>query len=207
MSKRYQFTDTYYLPYEINENIKNNLKKIQRKKQIIFYGRPTVERNTFEIIVDALSLWQRRNPLTCKEWKIYSLGEEYQESFVSNVENITVVGKASLDEYATFLSESMIGISLMISPHPSYPPLEMAYAGIHTLTNSYDGKDLTVRSKNIHSLDIVSVENIADEIENICDNILEKGYNSEFEKILPLTIQMKKFDKDHLINFFLDNNK
>ena len=33
----------------------------------------------------------------------------------------------------------------MLSPHPSYPPLEMAEAGVTTITNCYGGKDLRRR--------------------------------------------------------------
>lgn len=40
-----------------------------------------------------------------------------------------------LDTYA--------GISLMSSPHPSYPPLEMSVFGIKVITNNYSNKDLS----------------------------------------------------------------
>ena len=200
MSKKFTCKTSYYLPYSINEHIKNSLKNVVRKKQILFYGRPTVDRNTFDIIVDALSLWQKRNPLTCKEWNIISLGENYQENLVSNIQNIHIVGKASLDEYATYLSESMIGISLMISPHPSYPPLEMAYAGMKVITNSYEGKDLSLRSKNINSLDILNVESVADEIENICTSILDNGFFSEVGSISSLELDMQEYKPLKLID-------
>ena len=38
---------------------------------------------------------------------------------------------------------SAIGISLMVSPHPSYPPLEMAHLGMLVLTNGFGAKDLS----------------------------------------------------------------
>ena len=44
----------------------------------------------------------------------------------------------------------------MLSPHPSYPPLEMAVAGCIAITNSYETKNLSARSSNIISLDTLS---------------------------------------------------
>ena len=50
------------------------------------------------------------------------------------------VGKLDLTEYATLLRGSAIGISLMISPHPSYPPIEMAHMGMLVLTNRFENE-------------------------------------------------------------------
>jgi len=103
------------------------------------------------------------------------------------------MGKAPLHEYATLLSESMIGISLMVSPHPSYPPLEMAYAGMKTITNSYEGKDLSQRSDTIVSLDILSVEAIAETLERLCDEIETNGFSTTEHGVSALDIDMKPF--------------
>ncbi|MFO8162944.1 MAG: hypothetical protein R6T98_00230, partial [Desulfatiglandales bacterium] len=56
--------------------------------------------------------------------------------------------------------ESAIGISLMISPHPSYPPLEMAHFGVLTITNSFANKDLSQWHQNIISIDILTPQNL-----------------------------------------------
>ncbi|RUM62647.1 MAG: hypothetical protein DSZ03_06380 [Sulfurimonas sp.] len=193
MSRRYDFYDTYYLPYTINAGIQKQLQSVTRKRQILFYGRPTVARNTFDIIVDALALWQKRNPITSQSWQIVSLGEQYPDTYVSHVEHLHIMGKAPLHEYATLLSESMIGISLMVSPHPSYPPLEMAYAGMKTITNSYEGKDLSQRSDTIVSLDILSVEAIAETLERLCDEIETNGFSTTEHGVSALDIDMKPF--------------
>jgi hypothetical protein len=49
----------------------------------------------------------------------------------------------------------------MISPHPSYPPLEMAAFGMQVLTNRYKSKDLSEIAPNIHSLIEVSPSALA----------------------------------------------
>ena len=46
----------------------------------------------------------------------------------------------SLEEYKNLLPEFDIGLSLMMSPHPSIVPLEMAAAGMLVVTNTYANK-------------------------------------------------------------------
>ena len=65
---------------------------------------------------------------------------------------ITSRGKVGLPEYAALMRESAIGIGLMLSPHPSYPPLEMAAFGMRVLTNRFEGKALGEQHPNIHDL-------------------------------------------------------
>lgn len=208
MLDRFEVESGYYIPYQLNETL---AKKIDlnrpRKKQIIIYGRPLTERNVFEILIDGLYQWQKKNPIESKEWNIYSLGEEYSEQLVSHIDNITIMGKVSLEEYAIFLSESTVGISLMISPHPSYPPLEMASAGIKTISNTFDGKYLEKRSKNITSIDILSPENLAKTIELI---IREENINNVGGAILDLNLnsdKIEKYDMDKIVYLLKGMNK
>jgi hypothetical protein len=57
----------------------------------------------------------------------------------------------SWDEYLALLSTSHLGVSLMTSPHPSYPPLEMAMSGMVVVTNRWGPKDLSVLSERFVS--------------------------------------------------------
>jgi glycosyltransferase involved in cell wall biosynthesis len=50
---------------------------------------------------------------------------------------------AGYEEYARFLRQSDIGLSLMLSPHTSYPPLEMAACGMTVVTTAYSTKTAT----------------------------------------------------------------
>jgi hypothetical protein len=52
----------------------------------------------------------------------------------------------------------------MISPYPSYPPLEMAEAGVLTVTNKYGQKNLSRRFPEIISIEHVDAELLADAI-------------------------------------------
>jgi hypothetical protein len=52
----------------------------------------------------------------------------------------------------------------MISPHPSYPPLEMAEAGVLAITNKYGCKDLSRRFPEIISIERADPELLAEAI-------------------------------------------
>ena len=56
----------------------------------------------------------------------------------------------------------------MISPHPSYPPLEMAAFGMGVITNRYGQKDLSRWAPGIRSIDMFTPEAIADALSQEC---------------------------------------
>ena len=58
----------------------------------------------------------------------------------------------------------------MVSPHPSYPPLEMATFGVKVITNTFSNKDLKDFSPNIISLDTVNPVTISNRLSNICSS-------------------------------------
>jgi hypothetical protein len=78
------------------------------------------------------------------------------------------VGKLSLDEYAAMLRGTAVGLSLMASPHPSYPPLEMAHFGVLTITNDYAFKAMASAHDNISALRDIRPESIAAALSAAC---------------------------------------
>jgi len=143
-------------------------KKQSRKKQIIIYGRPSEERNAFEIIRYALKLWSM-NYKDARNWRLVSLGDWFDNIRLPN-NTIEVHGKVSLDEYAEYMLTSYAGISLMLSPHPSYPPLEMSTFGVKTITNQFANKDLSTFNENIISLRNYTPESISRVLAELCDD-------------------------------------
>lgn len=172
-SNGYKFEQEYYFDPVLNERLKEVLERkkgtVKRKKQIMLYGRPSTQRNAFELIVESLQKWSRLQE-DAKEWRIISAGEMFEDIQLENGIRIESVGKMSLEDYATMMLETKAAISLMVSPHPSYPPLEMATFGIKVITNAYGSKDLTSFSQNIISLKDCSSANIAKTLMNICQN-------------------------------------
>jgi hypothetical protein len=164
MIAKYRFRDASFIPYRLNARIDQVLAPLPRERRILVYGRPTVSRNTFEIIAEALFQWQQKEPVTASRWRIISLGETFDPRWTVPVQNMEIGGKASLEEYADHLNRAAVGISLMVSPHPSYPPLEMAEAGVLAITNKYGAKDLSRRFPEIISIDRVDPKLLAEAI-------------------------------------------
>lgn len=167
----YRFRESFCLPYAINEKISARLEPVPRERRILVYGRPSVPRNNFELICDGLFQWQQRDPIRASRWEIVFLGEDFDPAWHDPVQNATVGGKVTLDEYADHLNRAAIGVSLMMSPHPSYPPLEMAEAGLLTITNRFENKDLRRRFPEIVSLERLDADALADALEDAIDRM------------------------------------
>ena len=165
VTSRHKFAHAFYIPYVIDPEIEAYLKPSIKKKKIIVYGRPSAPRNLFHLIVEGVRIWQGRDPGENCRYEVLFRGEAFPATQLDWLENARALGKNSLKEYAELLNEAAIGISLMVSPHPSYPPLDMATAGCVTITNNYESKDMTRRADNIISLDVVTPEKLADALD------------------------------------------
>src|SRR5256885_4114269 len=53
---------------------------------------------------------------------------------------LRLLPRAGQDDYAAVLREHDVGLALMYTPHPSLVPIEMASAGMVTVTNSFENK-------------------------------------------------------------------
>ena len=169
--KGYQFANEFYFEPVLNDALKQELiagkDKYTRKNQILLYGRPGTVRNAFELIIASLNEWAAKYE-KAGEWTILSAGESFDEIELVNGMKVKSIGKVSLQEYARVMLESKIGISLMVSPHPSYPPLEMSSFGMKVITNKYDNKDLSGFNDNMISLDNCSAATVAKTLEQLC---------------------------------------
>ncbi len=121
---------------------------------IVIYGRPQNPRNCFNALIEGLHLCFSELPEDKHQGvEIISAGRDHPD--IELVPGVTVrsVGKLELRDYVALLERAHIGVSLMASPHPSYPPLEMAIMGLAVITNSFDCKDISKHHPGIHSLD------------------------------------------------------
>jgi hypothetical protein len=139
----------------------------QRKRRIVIYGRPGTPRNAFPAIVDGLRAWRATDP-EADSWQVVSVGRDHPDIDLGGGITLRSIGKLDLDAYATLLRESAIGVSLMISPHPSYPPLEMAHLGMLVLTNRFAAKDLATWHENVTTVDDISADSLASTLSALC---------------------------------------
>ncbi|WP_372486453.1 hypothetical protein AB9H29_02465 [Stenotrophomonas sepilia] len=129
-----------------------------RDRRIVVYARPGTPRNAFELICEGLRLWGWKDARAA-QWEVAAPGE-LQSDLDLGPFSLKALGKLNIDAYAELLSTSALGLSLMVSPHPSYPPLEMAAFGMGVVTNRYDNKRLDETTENIVSLESMTPEAI-----------------------------------------------
>ena len=138
-----------------------------KMRQLIFYGRPDTRRNCYYLTREALNEWSEAF-VNSRQWQVVSVGQEYPSFTLPNGCRVDVKGKLSLEEYSQQLRHSAVGFSLMASPHPSYPPLEMAHFGALTVTNSFPSKNLTNWHENIITVDRCTPSHIAAALAEAC---------------------------------------
>lgn len=139
-----------------------------RRRRIVVYARPSTPRNAFELICEGLRLWGWTDARAA-EWEIVAPGE-LQADLDLGPFKLKALGKLDINAYADLLSSSAIGLSLMVSPHPSYPPLEMAAFGMLVLTNRYANKQLDESVVNVHSVESMTPEGICDGLAALVDD-------------------------------------
>ena len=153
----------------LNECLKAILKKgpLNKSKRIVIYGRPGISRNCYPAIEKGMREWAARFP-EFANWEILSAGTLHRPLRLSATQTIQSLGKLSMEQYGDLLLSAAVGLALMSSPHPSYPPLEMAHFGLLTVTNTYHSKDLAQSHENIISIDNIAPDTIANALAGAC---------------------------------------
>jgi len=120
--------------------------------RLAVYGRPDVARNLFGTCVGGLDRFLAAECIKPADIEIVSVGQPHQDVVFATGHRMRSLGKIPWEEYPSFLGTVDIGLSLMLSPHPSHPPLEMAAAGAQVVTNEFGAKSLGELSASIQSV-------------------------------------------------------
>lgn len=132
------------------------------RRRFLFYSRPDAPRNLFSLGLAALRTAVKRGAFTPDGWEAFFLGGGLSPMDLGSGMKIKSCPWLGYDAYAALLRDSDVGLSLMLSPHTSYPPLEMAASGMVVVTNNYSVKTssrLQDISDNIIPVDI-SIDSI-----------------------------------------------
>ncbi len=125
-------------------DIKEQEMSTRKKKSVLFYARPEqhASRNMFELGILALSNAIKNGCFDLKCWEFFGIGTVSGYKNIKLYENteMKLLPRVSLSEYEDFLPKFDLGIALMLTPHPSLLPIEMASAGMIVLTNSFANK-------------------------------------------------------------------
>ena len=143
----------------------DNLSAVDKIRTLLVYGRPTVARNAFFLVRRGLEHWARTHGADHPDWRIVSAGLPHDDIPLGGGHRLVSLGKLGLQEYGQLLRQTAVGLSLMISPHPSYPPLEMAHFGVRVVTNGYANKHPADRHENLIAVPHLRPEAIAETLE------------------------------------------
>jgi len=110
------------------------------RRRLLFYARPSHVRNLFELGVAALEKAVAEGTLDPERWEFVGMGESFAPVSLGGGATLAAAPWLDLPGYAQQMRESDILLSLMLSPHPSYPPLEMAACGGLAVTTAFANK-------------------------------------------------------------------
>ncbi len=113
---------------------------IARPLNLFFYARPNNPRNLFDIGVAAIDKVIESGLLPRDKWRIHFAGRGVPQFDFCDGSRPVVHDALSWGAYRDLLGRMDLGVSLMASPHPSYPPLDLAASGAVVVTNEWPGK-------------------------------------------------------------------
>ena len=123
-------------------------------RRLLFYARPEdhAARNMFELGALALGRAVETGVLR-GGWELHGVGTTGpQRPIQLGGAALELLPRRDQSGYADLLREHDVGLALMYTPHPSLPPIEMAAAGMLTVTNTFETKTadaLTAISPNL----------------------------------------------------------
>ena len=127
----------------------------KNKKIFFFYARPHNSRNLFYIGTEVITRAVAKGILNVEEWDICFVGKDVPDLTLDGLTKPIILSHMSWSEYSEFIGTVDLGLSLMCTPHPSYPPLDLAASGAVVVTNRFLNKtSLEQYSNNIICADL-----------------------------------------------------
>ncbi len=125
------------------------------RRTFFFYARPNNVRNLFLHGLAAIDEAISANILDPAEWRFHFVGSSIPTVQLNCGVTPVVSENLPWPAYAALIRGVDLGLSLMSTPHPSYPPLDLAACGAVAVTNRYGVKrDLNSYSSNIICSDL-----------------------------------------------------
>ncbi len=120
------------------------------KSNFFFYARPNNPRNLYWRGLEVIDGAIRLGVLAPEEWNFHFIGGKLPEIELPGGVRPIISSVLPWSDYAKLVSEMDLGLCLMDTPHPSYPPLDLAAAGAVVVTNTHGLKQsLQNWSRNI----------------------------------------------------------
>jgi hypothetical protein len=120
------------------------------KRVFFFYARPKNERNLYWRGLEAIGAAIDEGILDPARWEIHFAGRDLTEVELPCGIRPHLHENLPWPDYARLIGRVDVGLCLMDTPHPSYPPLDLAAAGAIAVTNRHGPKtSLSRYSKQI----------------------------------------------------------
>lgn len=120
------------------------------KKKFFFYARPNNLRNLFYVGLDIIERAVNEGILDLEQWDLLLVGKHIPNVAFGNGYVPERCEGLDWEAYANLVGTVDLGLCLMYTPHPSYPPLDLAASGAVVVTNKFANKqDLSNYSRNI----------------------------------------------------------
>jgi hypothetical protein len=123
------------------------------RRTFFFYARPNNQRNLFYRGLDAIHASVLGGTLS-EEWDFQFVGKDIPPLRLPYGVEPTCSENLPWPEYAALIRRVDVGLSLISSPHPSYPPLDLAASGAVAVTNRFGPK----QSLEQYSANIICAE-------------------------------------------------
>jgi hypothetical protein len=110
------------------------------ERKLLFHARPEqdAQRNMFEL--GLIALGQLHGEGALEGWVVEGIGNRQPTEVRHGDLRLKIAQRESESGYAQLLRRQAAGISLMLSPVPSFVSLEMAASGLPVVTNSFESK-------------------------------------------------------------------
>jgi hypothetical protein len=136
------FPSSHYFPEQNHAN--------GAKKQFFFYARPYNLRNLYWRGLEAIARAIERGVLDPSLFEFHFVGHGLGRVSLPGKPIVHVLERLQWSDYAALVRRIDIALSLMDTPHPSYPPLDLAASGAIVVTNRHGIKtSLSDYSENI----------------------------------------------------------
>ncbi|MCF6376994.1 hypothetical protein L2K70_05215 [Nocardioides KLBMP 9356] len=120
------------------------------KRNLFFYSRPHNARNLFWRGAQVIARAVEQRILDPDEWDFHFVGRGTPELTLPRDVRVNIIEGLGWTDYQDLVASMDAALVLMDTPHPSYPPYDLASVGAAVLTNSHGIKtDLSDVSDNI----------------------------------------------------------
>jgi glycosyltransferase involved in cell wall biosynthesis len=113
--------------------------------RMFFYGRPFGIRNCFELAVEGMKKIKERMGDSIE---IVSAGGDWNLAQYGLEGVLTNIGRLSYQETGGLYRSCHAGLSLMMTRHVSYPPIELMACGVPVITNRSEWKNWILRDRD-----------------------------------------------------------